>query len=79
MIIITQPAITDAQIDHIVGWVEYFGLEAHVMRGAHRVVIGVIGPEDVIREKPLAAIPGVESVHAVLKPYRLVARNGGRR
>ncbi|MGI8432337.1 MAG: 3-deoxy-7-phosphoheptulonate synthase [Chthoniobacterales bacterium] len=76
MIIITQPAVTDAQIDHIVGRVEEFGLEAHVMRGAQRVVIGVIGPEDVIREKPLAAIPGVESVHTVLKPYRLVARNG---
>lgn len=76
MIIITQPAVTDAQIDHIVDRVEEFGLKAHVMRGAQRVVIGVIGPEDVIREKPLAAIPGVESVHAVLKPYRLVARNG---
>ncbi len=76
MIIITQPAVTDAQIEHIVGRVEEFGLEAHVMRGAQRVVIGVIGPEEVIREKPLAVIPGVESVHTVLKPYRLVARNG---
>src|SRR5207244_10800584 len=39
-----------------------------------RVVIGVIGPEDVIREKPIAAMPGVESVTPVLKPYKLVAR-----
>ncbi|MEO6870647.1 MAG: 3-deoxy-7-phosphoheptulonate synthase [Chthoniobacterales bacterium] len=76
MIIITQPAVTDAQIDHIVERVEEFGLKAEVLRGAQRVVIGVIGPEDVIREKPLAAIPGVESVFAVLKPYRLVSRNG---
>lgn len=76
MIIITQPAVTDAQIDHIVERVEEFGLKAEVLRGAQRVVIGVIGPEDVIREKPLAAIPGVESVLAVLKPYRLVSRNG---
>ncbi len=76
MIIITQPAVTDAQIDHIVDRVEEFGLQAQVIRGEHRVVIGVIGPEDVIREKPLAAIPGVEAVHSVLKPYRLVARNG---
>ncbi len=76
MIIITQPAVTDAQIDHIVARVEEFGLEAQVMRGALRVVIGVIGPEDVIREKPIAAIPGVESVFAVIKPYKLVAQNG---
>jgi 3-deoxy-7-phosphoheptulonate synthase len=32
-----------------------------------------VGPEDIIREKPLAAIPGVESVTPVLKPYKLVA------
>jgi 3-deoxy-7-phosphoheptulonate synthase len=30
--------------------------------------------EDSIREKPIAAIPGVESVTPVLKPYKLVAR-----
>src|SRR4030095_11573193 len=36
--------------------------------------IGVIGAEDSIREKPIAAIPGVESVTPVLKPYKLVAR-----
>jgi 3-deoxy-7-phosphoheptulonate synthase len=76
MIIITQPAVTEAQIDHIVERVGEFGLKAEVLRGAQRVVIGVIGPEDVIREKPIAAIPGVESVFAVLKPYRLVSRNG---
>ena len=28
MIIITQPAVTDAQIDHIVARVEEFGLQA---------------------------------------------------
>ncbi len=77
MIIITQPAVTEAQIDHIVARIEEFGLQAQVMRGALRVVIGVIGPEDVIREKPLAAIPGVESVFAVMKPYKLVALDNG--
>ena len=37
------------------------------------MVIGVIGPEDKIREKPLGAFPGVESVTPVLKPYKLVS------
>ena len=31
-----------------------------MMRGETRVVIGVIGPDELVREKPLAAIPGVE-------------------
>ncbi|MGH7938930.1 MAG: 3-deoxy-7-phosphoheptulonate synthase, partial [Bryobacteraceae bacterium] len=76
MIIITQPDVSDAQVDHIVARVEDFGFQAQVMRGAVRVVIGVIGSEDAIREKPLGAIPGVESVLSVMKPYKLVAKNG---
>ena len=77
MIIITQPAVTDAQIDHIVARIEEFGLRSQVMRGESRIVIGVIGPEDLIREKPLAAIAGVESVVPVVKPYKLVAQENG--
>ncbi len=73
MIIITKPDATAEQIEHIVARIHEWGLRTEVSRGAVRVVIGVIGPEDVIREKPLAAIPGVESVTPVLKPYKLVA------
>src|SRR5258708_10590537 len=38
-----------------------------------RVVIGVIGAEERIREKPIGVLPGVESVMPVLKPYKLVS------
>jgi len=73
MIIVTKPDATDEQIQHIVNRIHEWGLRTEVSHGAVRVVIGVIGPEDLIREKPLAAIPGVESVTPVLKPYKLVA------
>jgi 3-deoxy-7-phosphoheptulonate synthase len=77
MIIITQPKVTDAQIDHIVARIEEFGLRSQVMRGENRIVIGVIGPDDLIREKPIGAIPGVEAVIPVMKPYKLVAQENG--
>jgi 3-deoxy-7-phosphoheptulonate synthase len=77
MIIITQPTVTDAQIDHIVARIEEFGLRSQVMRGESRIVIGVIGPDELIREKPIGAIPGVESVVPVMKPYKLVAQENG--
>ena len=73
MIIVTKPEASEEQIEHIIDRIKEWGLKAEVSRGALRVVIGVIGPEDVIREKPIAAIPGVESVTPVLKPYKLVA------
>jgi 3-deoxy-7-phosphoheptulonate synthase len=77
MIIITQPSVTDAQIDEIVARIEGFGLRSQVMRGDARVVIGVLGSEDLIREKPFAALPGVEAVVPVIKPYKLVAQTNG--
>ncbi|HEX5176821.1 MAG TPA: 3-deoxy-7-phosphoheptulonate synthase [Chthoniobacteraceae bacterium] len=77
MIIITQPTVTDAQIDHIVARIEEFGLRSQVMRGETRVVIGVMGPDELMREKPLGAIPGVESVVPVMKAYKLVVQENG--
>ncbi|MDQ3622095.1 MAG: 3-deoxy-7-phosphoheptulonate synthase, partial [Verrucomicrobiota bacterium] len=74
MIIVTKSDATEEQIQHILARIKEWGLKAEVSRGAIRTVIGVIGPEDQIREKPLAAIPGVESATPVLQPYKLVAR-----
>src|ERR1700731_3896410 len=73
MIIITRPDATEEQIQHIVSRIADWGLRAEVSRGEMRVVIGGIGAEDKIRQKPLGAFPGVESVMPVLKPYKLVS------
>jgi 3-deoxy-7-phosphoheptulonate synthase len=75
MIVITQPNATEEQIQRIVTRVREFGLEAQISRGASRVIIGVIGPEALLREKPLAAMAGVEAIVPVLKPYKLAARD----
>jgi 3-deoxy-7-phosphoheptulonate synthase len=73
MIIITQPNATEDQIERIVARVREFGLEPQINRGASRVIINVIGPEDLAREKPLAALPGVEAIVPVLRPYKLAS------
>src|SRR4249920_3220447 len=69
MIVITQPNATEEQIQRIITRVREFGLEAQISRGASRVIIGVIGPEALLREKAIAAMPGVEGIVPVLKPY----------
>jgi 3-deoxy-7-phosphoheptulonate synthase len=74
MIIVTKPDATEEQVQHIIERIGEWGFKTDVSRGAMRTVIGVIGAEDLIREKPIAAIAGVESVTPVLKPYKLVAR-----
>src|SRR5207253_6657664 len=75
MIVITQPNATEEQIQRIVTRVREFGLEAQISRGASRVIIGVIGPEALLREKPIAAMAGVEAIVPVLKAYKLAGRD----
>ncbi len=73
MIIVLKPGATDAELQHVLERVESLGLKTVVSKGVKRTVIGVIGEEDVLRAQPLAAIPGVEKVMPVLKPYKLAS------
>ena len=75
MIIVTRKGVTDAELDHIRERVESLGLRTHVSRGEHRTVVGCVGDEERLRGVPLLSIPGVEAVHAVLKPYKLASRD----
>ncbi|MDP2044207.1 MAG: 3-deoxy-7-phosphoheptulonate synthase [Candidatus Omnitrophota bacterium] len=74
MIIVLRPEATEAQVNHIIDKVKALGLIPHVSKGSERTIIGVIGPEDVLRVTPLEVFPGVENVIPVLSPYKLVSR-----
>lgn len=74
MIIVLRPDATEDQIRHIIDKVNKLGLTPHVSKGTERTIIGVIGPEDVLRATPLEVFPGVEKVLPVLAPYKLVSR-----
>src|SRR5436190_14811525 len=73
MIVITQPNASESQINRIVSRVRELGLDAQITRGAARVIIGVVGPEALLREKSLAGMPGIEAIVPVLTPYKLAA------
>jgi len=74
MIIVTRAGITESELDHICERVSSLGLTPHVSRGEHRVVVGCVGDEAALAGVPLLALPGVESVTPVLRPYKLASR-----
>ena len=74
MIIVLKPEITEKEIEHIIERVTKLGLKPMLSKGTERSIIGVIGPEDILRSTPLEAFPGVEKVMPVLAPYKLVSR-----
>jgi 3-deoxy-7-phosphoheptulonate synthase len=74
MIIVLRPESTEAQIQHILERIAELGFKPHVSRGEMRTIIGVIGDEGKLQAEPLQAIPGVEQVLPVLKPFKLASR-----
>tara|TARA_B100000315_G_scaffold260621_1_gene323472 strand:+ start:4147 stop:5163 length:1017 start_codon:yes stop_codon:yes gene_type:complete len=74
MIIVFKKSASQAQVDDLIKRVGELGLKAMVSQGSERTIVGVIGPEDVIRLHPLEVFPGVDKVMPVLAPYKLVSR-----
>jgi 3-deoxy-7-phosphoheptulonate synthase len=74
MIIVLKKDITSEQLEHLIERIEKLGLKPMVSKGTERTIVGVIGPEDVIRLQPLEVIPGVEKVIPILAPYKLVSQ-----
>ncbi|MDY6932652.1 MAG: 3-deoxy-7-phosphoheptulonate synthase [Spirochaetota bacterium] len=74
MLIVLKPGISQEEVDHIVEKIKSLNIQPHVSRGEHRTIITTIGDEDVIREQPLEALAGVESVKPILRPFKLVSK-----
>ena len=75
MIIVLRPDATEEQQDHIIKKLKGLGLQVHISKGTERTILGAIGDEAILQSVPLEAIPGVEKVHPILKPYKLASRD----
>ena len=74
MIIVLKPDISDGHRKHLFEKIEEMGFRYEVSKGIKRTLVGVLGEEDQLRNAPLRAIPGVEDVMSVLKPFKLASR-----
>ncbi len=74
MIIVFKKDATEDQIQHVIDRIHSLGLKTMVSKGIERTIVGVIGPEEVVRLQPLEVFKGVEKVMPVLSPYKLVSK-----
>lgn len=74
MIIVLKPESTQQQIDALMARIRELGLRAHLSQGEQRTIVGVIGEEEKLQVQPLQAMPGVEQVIPILKPFKLASR-----
>ncbi len=74
MIIVLQPDATPEQIQHLNERIVELGFKAHPIKGEQRTVIGLIGDDNNPAAETLRAIPGVEQVMRVLRPFKLASK-----
>jgi 3-deoxy-7-phosphoheptulonate synthase len=74
MILVIRPDATLEQIEHVIDRVKELGFTPHVSRGETRTIVGVIGDERKPQTENFSAIPGVEQVLSIMKPFKLASR-----
>ena len=75
MVIIMKENATEENIRNVCEYVRKFNLSTHVVNGAERSIIGVIGNVEVLEDKPISAMEGVYDVVRISSPYKLVSRS----
>lgn len=74
MIVILKPGSSEAQLKHVIERIEAAGCKAHVSKGEELTIVGCIGDEAKVERLSWSAVPGVERVERITKPYKLATR-----
>lgn len=74
MMVVMRGDATEQQIKHVIEKIEGVGAIAHPSYGKYKTIIGAIGDRSEMSNIPFKAMPGVEDVVQISKPYKLVSR-----
>ncbi len=74
MLIVMRHGATDAEIQRVVAVIEELGYKAQPMPGAQRTAVGLVGNDGRVDASRLAALPGVQEIIHVSRPYKQVSR-----
>ena len=75
MIIVLKTDVTAEQIKHVVDKINKLGFDLYVSSGTDRTIIGVIGNDIKSFLSSIEAIPWVEKVMPILKPFKMASRD----
>ena len=73
--IVVMASRNEEDVQRVVGKIEEYGYQAHLIYGKEKTVVAAVGDErGKARLQVLEALPGVESVVPILKPFKLAGR-----
>ena len=74
MLIVMRHGATDAEIQRVVAVIEELGYKAQPMPGAQRTAVGLVGNDGRVDASRREALPGVQEIIHVSRPYKQVSR-----
>src|SRR5438132_11982948 len=74
MLIVMRHGAADEEIQRVVATIEEMGYQARPMPGKQRTTVGLVGNDGRVDGSRLAALPGVQEILHVTKPYKQVSR-----
>ena len=74
MLIVMRHGASEEDIRRVVGTIEEMGYQARPMPGKQRTTVGLVGNDGRVDGSRLAALPGVQEIIHVTKPYKQVSR-----
>jgi 3-deoxy-7-phosphoheptulonate synthase len=74
MLIVMRHGAAEADVQRVVATIEEMGYQARPMPGKQRTTVGLVGNDGRVDGSRLAALPGVQEIIHVTKPYKQVSR-----
>lgn len=74
MVVVMQPQAGEEHVLEVEYRLTAVGFRTHVIYGVKRTVIAAVGDRRVIESLDLEALPGVEKVVPIMKPFKLASR-----
>jgi 3-deoxy-7-phosphoheptulonate synthase len=74
MLIVMRHGAAEDEIQRVVQTIEEMGYQARPMPGKQRTTVGLVGNDGRVDGSRLAALPGVQEIIHVTKPYKQVSR-----
>ena len=74
MLIVMRHGAAEEEIQRVAATIEEMGYQARPMPGKQRTTVGLVGNDGRVDGSRLAALPGVQEIIHVTKPYKQVSR-----
>ena len=75
MIVAMQETATEEQIQHVIEYLMKLGFDVHRTTGVRQTVLAGVGAPVSFDVRNVEVLPGVEQVHRISAPYKLVGRS----